>query len=559
MHYACTILFLSSSLSFFVPEGCPRQKLVDHSRGNDFRSVDAISEALGTVPRQALKHICCPLCRYPWPTEQEPAIMANLRDLRAKQLEDPAHRIQAVLLRIKDRFEHGADVARTRLVKGLLRLEANYHTALSFFACRSARHAALPVLACLRATDINALSSVSMALCQVCIMNHKLRVPCLRVTKLRIAIHHVWAPDLVSLDCSPAVVSSHMSALEVVTFAKWLSQCGSLREIVLSGMQWEKIDPGALQLSAALADKSMQVVDLSNNFMNDTSLQNLAPNFSEDRTPQLLDLSINCITAKGLAALLPFGNHIKSNGGRGVRHWGLRHNQLGDSACDLLSQSFDVLDERMFSASSRGPTHCVSSWDLRNNGITANGFKKLAHVFAYMDVARLGCNPLYDAAVQVLAKSLGGSLTVLDLRQAKIGDEGAKALGTKLVNANNLQELLLSGNNIEAVGARYLADGWAWLKTLRFVDLANNPIGSYGVRLMSEELRYWCQMPFRLCLLGVDCDDEGAHYLIRALEKHPKFDRQWTLELGRNSINARHVLEVRRLLEPPACCEGLEE
>jgi len=177
---------------------------------------------------------------------------------------------------------------------------------------------------------------------------------------------------------------------------------------------------------------------------------------------------------------------------------------------------------------------------------------KLAHVFAHMDVARLGCNPLCDAGAAVLAQNVGASLTVLDLRQAKIGDDGATAFGPKLINATQLQELLLSGNEIGAVGARYLADGWAWLKSLRFVDLASNPLGSYGVRLMAGEMRYWCQMPFRLSLVSVDCDDEGALHLVRALDKYPKCDRQWTFELARNSINARHVVEIRRLLEPPA-------
>ncbi|CAE7791159.1 NLRC3, partial [Symbiodinium necroappetens] len=178
------------------------------------------------------------------------------------------------------------------------------------------------------------------------------------------------------------------------------------------------------------------------------------------------------------------------------------------------------------------------------------GCKALVPVIGSMEVARLGCNPLGDAGGEQLANGLGRSLRILDLRQAELGEAATLALGRKLRDAATLQELLLSGNNIGPAGAQALAEGWAWISSLRHVDLSGNmAIGKEGVDLLVDELPFWQQAPFRLSLASIGCEDEGAKRLAAALRKNPRKGRGWTIDLQNNPIGSWMKLQILQLLE----------
>merc|ERR1712217_144825 len=95
-------------------------------------------------------------------------------------------------------------------------------------------------------------------------------------------------------------------------------------------------------------------------------------------------------------------------------------------------------------------------------------------------------------------------------------------LGKALINAPSLRELLLSGNEIGPMGAQALANGWAWVRTLHYVDLSCNPLESHGVELIAVEIPYWQQVVFQISLTNVNCDDTGAKKIRSVLEAHPK-------------------------------------
>jgi Ran GTPase-activating protein (RanGAP) involved in mRNA processing and transport len=310
-------------------------------------------------------------------------------------------------------------------------------------------------------------------------------------------------------------------------------------------MQWEKADPGGVHLASCLTNMALRFLDLSNNQLTDSSLKHLGAELCTSRHLRVLHLNGNCVTAVGFAAVLPLGRHILDNNGKGVEEWGLRHNSLGDACCELLASSLPVFAEYNMGVKPL----CVANWDLRTNGITSKGCKSLAPLLAHMSWARLGCNPLGDYGVPHIAKELGSDIKILDLRHAKIGDEGAAAIAHSLMNASALRELLLSGNEIGAHGAARLADGWSWVQHLNLVDLSFNPIGGLGVEIIAEELPYWQQSPFRLCLTGVGCSNEGVSKLKRALMKNPRRDKKWTIELGSNDMSPSHAIEIRGLLE----------
>jgi len=383
---------------------------------------------------------------------------------------------------------------------------------------------------------------VSTNCARLCRSGYKLRAPNVSVSKLKTSMHHVSAPDLRVLEAVASDRDTRMTGLDVLSCTKWLATCSGITDLVMNGMKWEQLDPGGQNLANSLINKPLRVLELSNNYLMDDSLKCLADALvlrpASVRSLEVLNLDINCGTAVGLAALLPLGSQKG-----GVKNWAFRHNKLGDAGCEAIRGA-------MFTKHV-GCHVSDTSWDLRTNRITSKGIESLVDVFPAMAVARLGCNPLGDDGAERLSHCIGQSLLLLDLGHAGIGDSGAASLGRKLVNATSLQDLLLAGNEIGAAGAGCLADGWGYVANLRFVDLAYNPLGADGVQCIAQELPYWCQSPFRLSLAGVDCGDEGAQYLVRALDANPRRDYKWSIELPSSKCNVAYS-HIRQLLEEKA-------
>lgn len=571
LHYSCSLVYLSSGISFAVYAGaddCCRRRSLTHGLGSGFRAIGAIEEALKTTPHETLKHIACPLCRSEWPRINEESVastMGQLRGLRTSQLEEAGRKMMQALSRAHEHMENGEDVIRARMTKGLIGFEGKSHTAETFLVREQDSCTIACILSFLRCMPVKYLSAVSRSCRRACFRENKLRVPNLRVARLRTAMHHVSARDIETMEAvAPSNVAA-MTAFDVVTCAKWLSGGVCMKELTLSSMQWEKVDPGGQQLAKSLGSMCLRVLDISDNALTDETLKAVTETllsvsgyaaeiksdvFEEPRSMPLKTFVANgnSITEEGLASALALGSREG-----GVTEWGFRHNQLGDAGCETIR---NALYNKWTGIHVTG-----TSWDLRTNKITAKGCEALVPVFEHMVVARLGCNPLGDTGVARLATRISTSLTILDLRQARFGDAGAQAIGNSLMNATSLQEILLSGNNIGPAGARKLADGWAWVASLYYVDLAGNPLGSEGVERIAEEMPCWCQSPFRLSLAGTDCGDEGAIGLKRALDKHPRRGQDWTFELACNGIGSHHIADIRSALDelPPELPEDFDD
>merc|ERR1719401_728419 len=120
----------------------------------------------------------------------------------------------------------------------------------------------------------------------------------------------------------------------------------------------------------------LKVLDLSNNHLVDSTLQLLGETLSHKKHLKVLFLNGNCTTSVGFSAVLPLGNHIPSNKGKGVSEWGFRHNQLGDDGCDLISRAVPAWAQcGQMNANEILP---IASWDLRTNGITEKGCELIA-------------------------------------------------------------------------------------------------------------------------------------------------------------------------------------
>eukprot|EP00439_Symbiodinium_sp_Y106_P086358 s121_g32.t2 len=571
LHYHCMLHFLGSILALPLSDETPGPLRKEQVRemGTGFKAVALLEAAMQNLHAETRRRLCCPLCRCSWPDEAEVSLehtMASLRQCRIKKLAKNIGSLEKAFNSVKANYDQRAEIGRHRMGHGLTVLDNNLHTAASYLSHRdTACSTVLRIFEFLDARHVTSVSACCTAAARHCWVECKLRAP---HVKAATATHHIWPQTTRSLLIDPSLrtaVQKGTSGLDVVSFSKWLACAAGLLEVNIHAAGWEKLDPGAGYLSQSLPIQHLQILDLSHNGLTDLGAQNLAAALTKKRPVRLevLTLELNCITEAGFDSLLSLGKDI----GNRIRSWGFRHNKLGDASCKLLAKALDP--------EGIGAPNRLNVWDLRTNRIGLEGCKALVPVIGSMEVARLGCNPLGDAGGEQLANGLGRNLRILDLRQAELGEAGdahraaqepmptqwhfSIALETVMPNFGaelcgrivpDLQELLLSGNNIGPAGAQALAEGWAWISSLRHVDLSGNMgIGREGVDLLADELPFWQQAPFRLSLASIGCEDEGAKRLAAALRKNPRKGRGWTIELQNNPIGSWMKLQILQLLE----------
>eukprot|EP00930_Biecheleria_cincta_P003375 TRINITY_DN104308_c0_g1_i1.p1 TRINITY_DN104308_c0_g1~~TRINITY_DN104308_c0_g1_i1.p1 ORF type:complete len:720 (-),score=86.47 TRINITY_DN104308_c0_g1_i1:129-2288(-) len=552
LHYNCMVSFIGSILALRISDEveAPLSKEQVRNMGFGFKALAIIEGVLRHVNPVTRNRLCCPLCRCVWPEEEAvplDAIMAQLRACRARGLGDQVCKMDEAFSRVIARADTRTEVQEVRMACGFEALNDNLHCASTFLLqLQGDTPAVLAILSFLETRHTGNLSQVSVTVRKLCCNSFKLRTGHVRSSKLRTATHHVSAADVMTLEIDPSLKASSRSstALDVVTFVKWLRNASKLQVLSLTCLEWEKMDPGCSNLASNITMLRLRILDLSSNLLGDGSVKKLAnallDNTSSLQNLEIVDFSFNYITEAGLEAVLPLGRVPGSR----VREWGFRHNKVGNGACKLLAEAFDPTFLR-----AKGPR--LECWDLRTNGISAAGCQFLTTVLDQMVTARLGCNPLSDAGGENLSCGLGDKLRILDLSQGKLGDAAAIAMGSKFENCTSLEQLLLSGNDIGSMGANALADGWANVTSLRYVDLANNAsIGSMGVALIADQMPIWKQAPFRLSLAGVECEEDGAKKLISVLSRNPRGDRNWVIELHNNpDIGNGSVVQINRLLE----------
>jgi uncharacterized protein (TIGR02996 family) len=171
---------------------------------------------------------------------------------------------------------------------------------------------------------------------------------------------------------------------------------------------------------------------------------------------------------------------------------------------------------------------------LKGNGIRADGARALAGSPLAARLKHLDLRdtrPLEDAGAVLLAASsrLAGQ-TILDLRQQRIGPDGARALAES-THLATLTALDLSGNPLENDGARFLASS-PYLKRLTRLSLASCRIGDAGAEALADS-------PHLSGLTDLDLHDNvldvgGAE----ALAGSPYLCRLETLYLHGNEIRA---------------------
>jgi chromosome segregation ATPase len=143
---------------------------------------------------------------------------------------------------------------------------------------------------------------------------------------------------------------------------------------------------------------------------------------------------------------------------------------LGDAACPVIAQYL------------QDNPH-VTNLDLKGNNISSEGIKQLASIFrppVALQTVNFEWNNIgvLDQGVEILSDALASNRTVvsLDLRNNKIGADGAGALANMLKSNTTLQVIDLRWNEVGAAGGRSLLSALSSNRSLKRIELAGNKI-----------------------------------------------------------------------------------
>ncbi|XP_078288194.1 NACHT, LRR and PYD domains-containing protein 3-like [Rhinoraja longicauda] len=193
------------------------------------------------------------------------------------------------------------------------------------------------------------------------------------------------------------------------------------------------------------------------------------------------------------------------------QYLGLGHNDLGDSEVKLVSAALG------------NPDCKIQRLELDSVGLTHSGVEDL--------VSALSTNP---------------SLTELYLSGNNLGDSGMKLVSAALRNPDcKIQRLGLGSVGLTHSGAEDLVSALSTNPSLTELDLSDNELGDFGVKLVSAALgNPDCKIQ-RLKLGSVGLTDSGAEDLASALSTNPSLTE---LELRYNSLTDHSVPGLRRLI-----------
>jgi hypothetical protein len=160
----------------------------------------------------------------------------------------------------------------------------------------------------------------------------------------------------------------------------------------------------------------------------------------------------------------------------------LQHNEVGDAGAEEIA-----------GALCEDKSHC-QILDLRNNKVTDKGAKFLGDALStnvYLAEVYLSYNQILGAGAAALSESFtpttGGfsAVTILDLRSCGIDDEGAAVMGKNMVGNTALKHIYLSANRIGDAGATALAEALQNERCKMYsVNLSNNMIRGQGGKMI---------------------------------------------------------------------------
>lgn len=247
-------------------------------------------------------------------------------------------------------------------------------------------------------------------------------------------------------------------------------------------------------------NNQVKTLILKGNYLDDDNGSHL---LLGNKTITSLNLSANCLTAKGVSHLLDF---FEKQRNMVIADLILDHNPIGNEEMALVTgetqvKKLSMVNCKMKSSSVLGilkDNHSVLECDLSNNEIGSSGASGLLEKNNSVTDLNLSCNMIENGgAIKLLNKNI--SVKKLNLMSNRIKFEGASVMlkGNKtltelnlsnnliddrknftLLKETNVEKLFLSTNQIGDLITSQLLDG---NKTLTYLDLSNNNITADGV------------------------------------------------------------------------------
>ena len=226
---------------------------------------------------------------------------------------------------------------------------------------------------------------------------------------------------------------------------------GAENSVKFTEWLWEELAPYDKTLKSSKKGNRVEVhtLDFSDNNFADAGIVEIAEKVSEKKFfgLKVLNLSKTNVQAYGISKLA----HHKDNE---IETLYLNNNNLCEDAAPEIALLI------------KGWRKSLRKLYLQNNKIE-QGCKSIGHEIMVAD----------------------DELTVLDLSNNNIGDDGARAMSIALNSKNSLKQLILKANNITAYGVFKISEVLAKNKQLTLLDLSDNIIGDSGAKELAQCLK----------------------------------------------------------------------
>ena len=164
---------------------------------------------------------------------------------------------------------------------------------------------------------------------------------------------------------------------------------------------------------------------------------------------------------------------------RGSSSLNLSDSFIGDEGCHLVAQ---YLKDNL----------CVHTLELRGNSITVEGLRSLAPVLrqSFLRSISLEWNNIGDG-IGVLTDSLcyNSSIQCLDLRNNRIGPEGASQIARLIENSTTLAKIDLRWNEIGVLGAKKILGAIPRSRSLKCMELSGNKIPEEVILQIEQQMK----------------------------------------------------------------------
>ena len=298
--------------------------------------------------------------------------------------------------------------------------------------------------------------------------------------------------------------------------AKNFCFCQKLYQYFKNNITQKKIKEAKQELSHKIIDvkkmileslyvlKKVKVIDLENNNIGEDASYELATALHSNNVLEQLWLRGNKLNTAGALCILCSLRHLET-----LQMLCLSYNNIGSQSAYGIAVVIDnnpLINQLWLDGNnlhSAGTiTICnalkkirrLSILSLCNNGISDDAADELSAVITQnvlLEDLLLSNNQLHSTGIKIIAESLSKliKLRKLDLFNNNIGKEGASSLAVVIQNSStSLQDLFLSGNNLETSGVLEICNALSHINSLHVLTLSNNYISDEVTSQLIEVL-----------------------------------------------------------------------